>query len=255
MCTKHRFFGVWVITLVAVAACAGGDRAAPAVKILSPPDQHVQNPGEPVQVETRIKDDKGIAQVELRVNGVAVDVAQVPAGEKSYRAVQSWTPTEAGVYRLTVIASDAKGRTSEPAGITVVVGPLPTPTAPSEAQAAPVAATATPVCQYNASFVADVTIPDRTHLAPGAEFVKTWRVRNTGPCDWGGGFQFVFVDGERMGSPQAVDVPPTFIGGAVDISVHLTAPDQPGTYRSRWRMRAPDGHFFGDRPFVLISVP
>ncbi len=255
MRTKHRLLGAWAIMSVAVAACASRDRAAPTVEILSPPDQHVQNPGEPVQVETRIKDDQGVAQVELQVNGVAVDVAQAPAGEKSYRAVQSWTPAQAGVYRLTVIASDAKGRTSEPASITVTVGVFPSPTAPPEAQTESAAATVTPACAYGATFVADVTIPDRTHLAPGAEFVKTWRLRNTGSCDWGTGFQFVFVDGEQMGSPPAVDAPPTPTGGVVDVSVRFKAPDQPGAYRSRWRMRAPDGRFFGDRPFVLISVP
>lgn len=110
-------------------------------------------------------------------------------------------------------------------------------------------------CTYHATFVTDVTIPDDTRLAPGTEFVKTWRLRNSGTCAWGPGFRFVFIEGEPMGGPAAVDVPPAPAGSTVDISVRLIAPEQPGSYRGRWRMRTPAGRDFGERPFVQIIVP
>lgn len=37
---------------------------------------------------------------------------------------------------------------------------------------------------YDTAYVSDVTIADGTVLAPGEEFVKTWKFQNTGSCDW-----------------------------------------------------------------------
>jgi hypothetical protein len=146
-------------------------------------------------------------------------------------------------------------------------GAVASASAPTASQPATVAPTLVPSsapqgeptgdvdCTYDATFVTDVTIPDDTRLAPGVEFVKTWRVRNSGTCDWGPGFRFVFVEGEQMGGPAAVDVPPAPAGSTVDISVRLIAPEQPGSYRGRWRMRTSGGRDFGERPFVQIIVP
>jgi hypothetical protein len=110
-------------------------------------------------------------------------------------------------------------------------------------------------CTFDATFVADVTIPDNTELAPGTEFVKTWRLRNNGTCDWGEGFQFVFVGGEQMQGPASVNVPPTLAGATVDVSVLFRAPQEPGAHRSNWRMRTSDDQDFGSHPFVQIVVP
>ena len=69
----------------------------------------------------------------------------------------------------------------------------PTPSPPPAATtAATSAATATPVpdvsgpggCTLNASYVADVTVPDNTKYAPGKTFTKVWRLRNSGTCTW-----------------------------------------------------------------------
>ena len=45
-------------------------------------------------------------------------------------------------------------------------------------------------CVDKPVFVADVTIPDNTVIAPGTTFTKTWRVRNDGNCTWGPGLTF-----------------------------------------------------------------
>jgi hypothetical protein len=39
-------------------------------------------------------------------------------------------------------------------------------------------------CTDIAAFVADVTIPDNTVMAPNQPFTKTWRLRNDGTCTW-----------------------------------------------------------------------
>ena len=49
-----------------------------------------------------------------------------------------------------------------------------------------------------AAFVADNNIPDGTVFPPGAEFVKSWRMRNNGPRAWPATTELVFVAGDRM---------------------------------------------------------
>ena len=115
----------------------------------------------------------------------------------------------------------------------------------SAGQAAP----ADQSCSYRATYVADVTIPDNTVLAPGAKFVKTWRIRNDGTCAWGPG-QTVdaieMVGGNVMGHATRVPLTATTLKGqTTDISVPMVAPAQPGTYRSDWKFRKTNGQLFG----------
>jgi hypothetical protein len=255
----RRHAWVLILLLILVTACGRrGEDSEPSVKILSPPDQHSIVLGETLQIESRARDDGGISAVELRINGIQVHTTDVPKGEKSFRTVQSWSPPDVGVYFITVIAYDNKEHASQSAGITITVEPAPTPT-PSPTTS-PHLHTPTPTnlvpsdCIYNATFVTDVTIPDNTQVVSGAEFVKTWRLRNSGTCDWGEGFQLAFVEGEQMGDLASVSVPLTPAGATADVTVRLQAPQEPGTYRGYWRMRAPDGREFGDRPFVQIVV-
>jgi hypothetical protein len=261
---------ILVAVLFLGAACGplGGDEK-PRVEILSPPDQLSLRVGDTLQIESRAEDDRTLGKVTLYVNGYLEDEADTPDNAKTFRAVQSWQPLTAGQYKIAVVAYDSRGQASDPATISVSVQaatpavvsvtptPAPTNAPPNETQVAPtVQPSPTPVpCTYHASFVADVTIPDNTQLAPGTEFVKTWRLRNSGTCNWGQGFRFVFVEGQRMNAPDAVAVPPTAVGATVDVSILFKAPPNPGAYRSRWRMRTADGQDFGDRPFVLIQVP
>jgi len=246
-----------ILSLVLTVACGSpGKDDKPSIRILSPRNQHTIVLGEAIRVESRARDDHNISQVELRINGVQVDLVDAQKGENSVLVEQSWQPTDVGTYDLAVIAFDNRGQASETALISVNVLPAATSTPTPVPTATP---TLTPIpaadCTYNATFVSDVTIPDNTHLAPGTEFVKTWRLRNTGTCNWGSGFQFVFVKGAQMSGPASVSVPPTSSGATVDVSVSLKAPQEPGTHRGTWRLRAPDGRDFGDRPFVQIVVP
>ena len=120
-------------------------------------------------------------------------------------------------------------------------------------------------CTYKATFLADVTIPDNTVIAPGASFIKTWRVRNDGTCPWGAGtplHQLTFVDGDQLGAPATVELsfPHLEQGGTVDISVSFVAPVKPGSYKSNWRLRDENGPQVGvgasDAPlYVQIVVP
>ena len=97
-----------------------------------------------------------------------------------------------------------------------------------------------------AQFVADVTIPDNTLLTAGATFVKTWRLKNTGVCQWTTSYTLVFASGEKMGGPDSVAFPKTVLPGqTVDLSVTLTAPNASGTLRGNWQLKNAAGVLFG----------
>ena len=87
---------------------------------------------------------------------------------------------------------------------------------------------------YNAAYVSDVTIADGTVLAPGEEFVKTWKFQNTGSCDWSEDFWIAYSNGEDMdGDDTDIDEDAT-AGDTASISVSLVAPDDEGTYTGYW---------------------
>src|SRR5512138_45349 len=73
-------------------------------------------------------------------------------------------------------------------------------TAPQSPTVAPTEAGPTPTtagpCTNSASFVADVTIPDYTHLDSKEAFTKTWRVKNSGTCSWTSNYKAVYARGD-----------------------------------------------------------
>ena len=104
-------------------------------------------------------------------------------------------------------------------------------------------------------FVADVNIPDNTNMAPGQDFLKTWRVKNTGSCPWEAGYEMVYagyaedMDGQAQPLTQVVQP-----GQEVEISVQFTAPSEIGEYLSAWQMQNPAGVTFEEIIFVKIVV-
>lgn len=99
-----------------------------------------------------------------------------------------------------------------------------------------------------ASFVADNNIPDGQIFPPGAEFVKSWRMRNDGPGSWPGDTELVFVAGDKLMIDTSErfkvgSVPP---GEEVDVwTGEMKAPDVPGKYISYWRLCDNKGRRFG----------
>jgi len=98
-----------------------------------------------------------------------------------------------------------------------------------------------PGCINQASFVTDVTIPDNTVVDAGSTFTKTWRIGNTGTCIWAWDYVLTYYSENRMGAPDEVPLDITYPGQTIDISVELTAPSSPGTYRGNFVIENPDG--------------
>lgn len=158
--------------------------------------------------------------------------------------------------------SESGTDTPTPTDAAFVVTPLQATTPPSVATTPPPVVTTPPPdvttetgCTLNAGYVADVTIPDDTPLAPGTTFRKTWRIRNTGTCAWEAGTRFIYVNGDPLGGPPEIVSPLAAPGASVDVNVDFVAPATPGTYRSNWQLQAPDGTRFGQMFYVQIVVP
>lgn len=104
-------------------------------------------------------------------------------------------------------------------------------------------------------FVADVNVPDGTNMSPGQDFLKTWRVKNTGSCVWEAGYELVYAGyaDEMSGQWQPLTqvVQP---GQEVELSVQFQAPDEIGEYLSAWQMASPRGITFPEAIYVKIIV-
>lgn len=110
--------------------------------------------------------------------------------------------------------------------------------------------TPTPLQTVQASWLAtkvgDITIPDGTIIAPGAEFSKTWVITNGGTGTWEPDFKLVFSSGEAMGAPDYVFLKQTVAPGqSVYASVNLLAPETPGTYTGYYLLQTDQGYSFG----------
>lgn len=119
-------------------------------------------------------------------------------------------------------------------------------------------------CTNSMAFVTDLSIPDDTVIAPGADFEKGWRLRNSGTCPWTTGYSLVFAGGDQMGASTAVSLTsPVAPGQEVTLSVTLTAPETVGTYRSDWLLANSSGQLFGVDGFpdeviwvqIVVGVP
>jgi uncharacterized protein YkwD len=86
-------------------------------------------------------------------------------------------------------------------------------------------------CTEAASFVADVTVPDYTHFDPRETFTKTWRIKNTGTCNWDSSYTAVYVSGDNFNAPNMIAFTNTAPGATLDISAAMTAPPGDGKYK------------------------
>jgi heat shock protein HslJ len=120
------------------------------------------------------------------------------------------------------------------------------------------------VCTENTRLVGHLSYDDKNMadvpvVRPGRQFVKSWRIQNTGTCAWDPGYTIAYVDGNHMaahmnGAPIALHGQ-TLPGETYDIEVKLVAPREPGLYMGFWQMRNASGVYFGERLPAVIQVP
>ncbi len=173
----------------------------------------------------------------------ATGLAQTAAALLTSTAAARVTPSSPTPSTLATTASPAPAATDTP------------PPSATFIPVSPTAALSPTPCENDSGFVSDVTVPDGTHFAQGAAFIKTWQLRNEGNCTWTTAYTFRHVSGDGM-SGASINLPHEVPAGAtVDLSVTLTAPASNNTFTGQWQLHTPDGAPFGTKPFVQIVVP
>jgi hypothetical protein len=108
-----------------------------------------------------------------------------------------------------------------------------------------------------ARFVADLTLPDGTRIAPLTEVTKIWELENSSNSAWPAGVHLVPVGGENMHlsvDKQALMLPPCAPGDRVAATVELRMPVKPGRYTQYFRLAYENGVRFGDPLWVDVNV-
>ena len=106
--------------------------------------------------------------------------------------------------------------------------------------------------------VADVTYPDGSEVPAGAVFIKTWSIKNLGPCTWNKNYKLIW--GWGGAGTKWNTTPPKYLtadvlpGETVEVSVSLTAPTTPGNYSSFFRLQNAKGYNFGPAQTVVVVV-
>ncbi|RPH58722.1 MAG: hypothetical protein EHM81_09470, partial [Chloroflexi bacterium] len=168
-------------------------------------------------------------------------------------------PVDIGAVQTHAVETVVFAVTQTAAAFTPTPLPLPpteTPVPPTVAPTATPAATgtATPNICNNLEFIVDATVPDGTTMTPGQEFVKTWKVKNTGSCTWTTGYTIIWAYGEKMGGQTTALTAEVLPNTEAEVSITLTAPAKAGTYSGYWRLRSNNGENFGTQLTVVIVV-
>jgi len=182
------------------------------------------------------------------------ETAMVQMVEKSVAETVAAMPSQTPQPTPTDLPTDTPTPTSTPTETSTPTSMTASPTfAPFLGDS--VSGNQTVVCD-NATFVSDVNVPDNTRFAPGAGFMKTWRLQNTGTCTWTDSYSIFFVNGSKMNStsPQNLGTQNVKPGETIDISLELVAPSQYGSHTGYWRLQNASKVAFGDVFYVQIQV-
>ena len=115
-----------------------------------------------------------------------------------------------------------------------------------------------PAAIDNSIGVADVTYPDFAEVVAGADFIKTWRVKNLGPSTWNTDYRLIFgwggVGTDWNTTPPAHLTATVLPGETIEISVELTAPTEAGTFAAAFRLQNDKAYNFGPEQTVVVTV-
>lgn len=116
---------------------------------------------------------------------------------------------------------------------------------------------------FDATYMYDVTIPDGSCVNPGQEFVKTWKVSNSGVLTWNEKTMLCkWSQVHFCGSPAGWKLRPNMKkivcpalepGQMGEISITFVAPSEPGWYATHWRF-CQRGRVFGNQMWCAVRV-
>jgi len=106
----------------------------------------------------------------------------------------------------------------------------------------------------NLAIVRDVNYPSGTTVKAGDVITKTWKVQNTGSCDWNYNYALVIVSDENFRSTWSKIGKVISPGNWSEVSVVLEVPNHDGTFTGSWRLADAGGNAFGATLSVSIVV-
>jgi predicted small lipoprotein YifL len=179
---------------------------------------------------------------------------------------QIWETVVAGQTQTQAVAPPTQAATNTPDANSTPKStntPLISPTSSGGSASATPAVNNTPkppaeqTCD-NATFVTDVTYEDNSVVPAGQSFVKTWRIKNLGPCTWNQDYEVIYGWGGD-GTNWNKNAPSHFSelvapGEMIDVSIELDAPTEAGTYNGTFRTQNENGFNFGPTLTVVIVV-
>jgi hypothetical protein len=184
----------------------------------------------------------------LDVNEIVMQVAGTL--QMGYTQTALAMPSATLTPEATITPLSAASATLQPLAVTTpTAAALPTATGPTPLPVNPATANG---C-YNAALVSESTVPNRSDFKPDDTFKKTWRLINTGTCDWNGEFKIAYVSGSYFGSDTTKIRQRVGVGITADVSLEMTAPSGvSGTVVSNWQMVTDTGLPFG--PLLTVSI-
>jgi hypothetical protein len=194
----------------------------------------------------------------------ALVLALAGCGSPDEDAAEGTLTAPEAVYTSAAQTADARLKerfsqgtaTSTPlASPTAAASSTPTITATPSQPTPAGTASAPPSTGDRAEFVADITIPDGTNMAPNQSFTKTWRLVNNGTTTWDSSYALVFSSGTAMSAPAVVNLPASVPPGQnADITVNLVAPATAGEYIGYFILKNPSGQIFGVGPNAVDAI-
>lgn len=106
----------------------------------------------------------------------------------------------------------------------------------------------------NLALIADVNYPSGTVVAPNENITKTWKVQNTGTCNWMYVYRLTQTGGTDFDAPSVNLGRVVTVNDWAEVSINLDMPRKAGTYSAYWRMSDGDGHMFGSTLGITVVV-
>jgi len=96
--------------------------------------------------------------------------------------------------------------------------------------------------------------PDTSTYMPEERFTVSWKVANTGTCEWSQRYSVVYASGDKFTTGTTSPNNPIPVGKWTTLSLGMNAPKAPGTYTGYWRLSDGAGKVFGATLGVTIVV-
>lgn len=222
--------------------------------------EHLQDAivGQVFSIDTAHTDPDGILDVKIFEDDTLLETQSPPFKQTYFKSEFEWTPPDTAQHTF-VIKARSENKLVGASVMTLSLRAIQADSslvcgecnALSAADAMPNSKIA---CLNDAILVEDVTIPAGTDIESDTAFDKTWRIKNTGTCEWNENYRFKLMSGSDFGAVEQI-MPTVAAGDQVEVTLGMRAPKESGTFRGAWRLFAPDGTPFGEQYYADIIVP